>query len=156
MVDEPGALVRQVPLLWVGKTLSQVAWVPATAVRLSTAAPALPSVGMLAGDPLTPLGMPLTFILSTCPGPNLLSVLRPRLQPLAGCLDPRVADPQRRDRMELPRRVARRLGHEIPSTSTTTLTRAQGVVNVDFTLAVGRAALAERDRHQVGDVHVGA
>src|ERR1019366_4864956 len=85
MVDEAGTLVGQVPLLWVGKTLSHPACVPATAVRLSTAAPALPSVGMLAGAPPTPLGMPLTFILSTCPGPIVLSALCPRLQPLAGC-----------------------------------------------------------------------
>ena len=85
MVDEAGALVAQVPLLWVGKMLSHVACVPATAVRLSTAAPALPSTGMLAGEPPTPLGIPLTFTSITCPGPILLSVLCPRLQPLAGC-----------------------------------------------------------------------
>ncbi len=156
IVDDAGWPVAQVPLLWVGKTLRKVAWLPATAVRLSTAAPAVPSVGMLAGEPLTPLGMPLTFTLQHLTRADRVVGAVSLVAAVGRLLRTGVADPQRRDRVELPRRVACRLGREVPLHIRHDVDAPQGVVDVDLTLAVGRAVLAERDRDQVGDVHVGA
>jgi len=114
---------RTVAVALVGKTLSQVACVPATAVRLSTAAPALPSVGILAGDPLTPVGRPVNVHLEHLP----------RTDPVVGAV-PEVAAVRRLAWHGCRRRAAGRShgtpppgcsmpgGTKYPSTSTTTLT----------------------------------
>ncbi len=77
---------------------------------------------MLAGEPPTPLGMPLTFTLSTCPGPIVLSVLCPRLQPLAGCLARVSQTRSGAIAWNSPAGLLDAWGTKYPSTSATTLT----------------------------------
>src|ERR1700722_352856 len=84
MVDVD-ADVAQAPFACGGKTLRYVDSVPSTAVRLSTAACAVPTVGMSGCTPLPPSGIPETFTFTTAPGPRRWSLEPLPLQLLSGC-----------------------------------------------------------------------
>ena len=71
MLAVDGAVVPQEPLPSGGYTLRKVAAVPETAVKLSTAASAVPFDGMLSGG----VPIPATGALKTSPGASVISLL---------------------------------------------------------------------------------